>query len=400
MMNSLTKCISTAFVIALFSLGMTSANAGFFDDLAESADQLRQTAEDISKLGKNRDTEPDPKPAPEYKTEESGELKPPSVSPENGSLPLNNYNNSPSHVLTAQTMLNQLGYNVGRADGVYGRNTERGIRDFQMDKGLPVHGNVTAGLLGQLSQESRQASSRLSSTSQATQRVKSAEEGTRTNPQVNDDQNNRAKVNIKDFPPELVFDRPTSDKSCLDLHSNCNDTILDQLSNKEISLNQYRKWREVCNQQSRNCFEFKNNAGSSEESLAMSRDIKDKIDQCRYGTSSTARRFDCDCIEQNFKQIHSGKPKHQEYSDYNAALAQCVDPKKTYNYAYESCIGSADLILNQQVNGNRSSKTEFCECTAIEYRTGLIAAASVPSAKVGNGQLNRRLLTSSFEKCL
>ncbi|WP_297794418.1 peptidoglycan-binding protein [uncultured Marinobacter sp.] len=393
MMNSLIRCVSTAFVIALLSLGMTSANAGLFDDLAESADQLRQTAEDLSQLGKNRDTEPDPKPNPEYKAEESGKIKPPSVNPENGSLPANDYNNSPSHVLTAQRMLNQLGYNVGRADGVYGRNTESGIRAFQADKGLPVHGNVTARLLGELSQESQQASSRLSSTSQATQRVKSAEEGTRTNPQ-----NERARISTKGFPPELVFDRPTSGKSCIELHSNCRGTTLEKQKKGEININQAVNWDNICTQQLQECFAFENSNETSESPTLISRHIMEMIDQCRYG-SSTSRRFDCDCIEQEYKNIHSGKPNNQEYNDYNAALAQCVDPRKTYNYAYESCISSADLILKQQT-GNKSSKKDFCECTAVEYRAGLLAAANVPSANVGDSQFNRRLLTSSFDKCL
>lgn len=400
MMNSFTRGFAPAIalVIVLVLLGITSANAGFFDDLAESADKLRQTAEDISQLGNNQGTEPDPKPTPEYTTKESEETKPPNINPTNASSSSSNYNNSPSHVASVQRMLNQLGYDVGPADGVYGRNTESGIKKYQADKGLPVHGNVTAELFGQLSQDSRQASSRLSTTSQAAQSTKRAEEGAGTNPQVKADQNERAKVNSKSFPPELVFDRPTSGKSCLELHSNCRGTALEKHKNGEITINQSVNWDKICTQQLKDCFAFENSNKSSESSTLISRHIMELIDQCRYG-SSTSRRFDCDCIEQEYMNIHSGKPDNQEYNDYNAALAQCVDPKKTYNYAYESCISSADLILNQQA-GNKLSKKEFCECTAVEYRSGLLAAASVPSANVGNSQFNRRLLTSSFEKCL
>lgn len=396
MLSSFTRCFPFAAVTALWLFSMPPANAGFFDELAESADKLRQTAEDISQFGKNGDTKPVPKTAPEDKMEESSETKPPSVNSTNAPAYFANYNKSPSHVASAQQMLNQLGYNVGQTDGIYGRNTEKGIRAYQMDKGLSVDGNVTAELLGYLSQDRRQILGRDSS---ATQDLKN-QNHERKNIPVKNQQTSQAAVSSKNFPPELVFDRPTHDKSCIELHSICRDSVLNKLKNQEINSIQFKKWGEICDQQTRDCTEFKNNKNSSEPEPLISRYIADQIEQCRYGTSSTARRFDCDCIERKYKKIHSGKPKNQEYDDYTNALAQCVDPIKTYNYAYESCMGSADLILNQQPNGDKASKNEFCECTAVEYQSGLISAANTPSSNVGDSQLSRRILTSSFERCL
>lgn len=39
-----------------------------------------------------------------------------------------------------QKLLNSLGYDCGEADGEYGSNTERGVREFQRDNGLEVDG--------------------------------------------------------------------------------------------------------------------------------------------------------------------------------------------------------------------------------------------------------------------
>jgi len=43
-------------------------------------------------------------------------------------------------VLTAQKILNSLGYNVGIADGIWGKNTENGIRDLYLDQGRQFDG--------------------------------------------------------------------------------------------------------------------------------------------------------------------------------------------------------------------------------------------------------------------
>jgi peptidoglycan hydrolase-like protein with peptidoglycan-binding domain len=55
-------------------------------------------------------------------------------------------------VADTQRMLNQLGYNAGVVDGLYGKKTGNAIRAFQRDRGLPAGSDVTPQLLAQLSQ--------------------------------------------------------------------------------------------------------------------------------------------------------------------------------------------------------------------------------------------------------
>ncbi len=52
------------------------------------------------------------------------------------------YNDSGSAVQQLQTALNQLGYNVGSADGKYGSATEKAVRQFQQDHSLKVDGKA------------------------------------------------------------------------------------------------------------------------------------------------------------------------------------------------------------------------------------------------------------------
>lgn len=56
-------------------------------------------------------------------------------------------NGSQGMIRSAQEMLQGLGYSVGSVDGVFGPQTERAIRDFQNDMGLPATGTVDESLL-------------------------------------------------------------------------------------------------------------------------------------------------------------------------------------------------------------------------------------------------------------
>lgn len=47
-----------------------------------------------------------------------------------------------AQVTEVQNMLNKAGYNVGKADGIFGKNTESGVKAFQKDHGLAVDGIV------------------------------------------------------------------------------------------------------------------------------------------------------------------------------------------------------------------------------------------------------------------
>jgi peptidoglycan hydrolase-like protein with peptidoglycan-binding domain len=62
----------------------------------------------------------------------------------------NNLNAQAAGVAEAQTLLNRLGYDVGPADGIYGRKTRDGILAFEADRGLPPSGDVTDALITQL----------------------------------------------------------------------------------------------------------------------------------------------------------------------------------------------------------------------------------------------------------
>ncbi|MDX2317211.1 MAG: peptidoglycan-binding domain-containing protein [Hyphomicrobiaceae bacterium] len=50
----------------------------------------------------------------------------------------------------AQTLLNKLGYKVGKADGVMGSRTRTAIRLFQSRYGLGETGEVSAQLVAKL----------------------------------------------------------------------------------------------------------------------------------------------------------------------------------------------------------------------------------------------------------
>lgn len=49
-----------------------------------------------------------------------------------------------------QTLLNQLGFESGQADGIIGVNTRRAVRSFQQIQGLPADGYANEGLLNKL----------------------------------------------------------------------------------------------------------------------------------------------------------------------------------------------------------------------------------------------------------
>jgi peptidoglycan hydrolase-like protein with peptidoglycan-binding domain len=57
-------------------------------------------------------------------------------------------------VLAVQTRLNDLGYNAGPEDGVFGPTTRGAVRTFQNDNGIPVTGEITESLLKSVQQAS------------------------------------------------------------------------------------------------------------------------------------------------------------------------------------------------------------------------------------------------------
>jgi peptidoglycan hydrolase-like protein with peptidoglycan-binding domain len=51
----------------------------------------------------------------------------------------------------AQTKLNELGFKVGKIDGVMGRRTRSGLKRFQKEKGISVTGELDAATMAALS---------------------------------------------------------------------------------------------------------------------------------------------------------------------------------------------------------------------------------------------------------
>ena len=59
-------------------------------------------------------------------------------------------NISPVYSEINQVQLNALGYKIGKADGILGKNTISAIKKFQVDNSLFVDGKATASLLVKL----------------------------------------------------------------------------------------------------------------------------------------------------------------------------------------------------------------------------------------------------------
>ncbi|MEX1107711.1 MAG: peptidoglycan-binding protein [Dongiaceae bacterium] len=76
-------------------------------------------------------------------------------------------------VLAVQTRLNDLGYNAGPEDGVFGPTTRGAVRTFQNDNGLPVTGEISDSLLKSVQQASGESSTQ---DAQRTAMVKSVEQ--------------------------------------------------------------------------------------------------------------------------------------------------------------------------------------------------------------------------------
>lgn len=62
---------------------------------------------------------------------------------------------APINIQRAQMALQDLGYRPGAADGLYGSNTRRAIKQFQRDHGLAVTGYFNEATVSRLRQMSR-----------------------------------------------------------------------------------------------------------------------------------------------------------------------------------------------------------------------------------------------------
>ena len=67
-------------------------------------------------------------------------------------------------IAEAQQLLAQLGFKPGPADGILGRRTSRGIKQYQSSAGLPNDGKATSGLLRELRKLTRGATTKTTPT--------------------------------------------------------------------------------------------------------------------------------------------------------------------------------------------------------------------------------------------
>lgn len=89
-----------------------------------------------------------PKPVPEPVVAAAPEPPPPPPPP--APMPDPGLVTDKNAVIAAQRALLQLGYKLGKADGVTGAATERAIRAFQKDHGLAEEGRLTSSLAARL----------------------------------------------------------------------------------------------------------------------------------------------------------------------------------------------------------------------------------------------------------
>jgi peptidoglycan hydrolase-like protein with peptidoglycan-binding domain len=113
----------------------TAANAGFLDSVLNKA---KQAAEEVVNAPINDAVENTPAEKPQ----------PPQQQPVTHQQPVYSY--EPALVKQIQVQLNQLGYNAGTPDGLYGPGTGKAIEAFQKSQGLMVDGKPSEALLKSL----------------------------------------------------------------------------------------------------------------------------------------------------------------------------------------------------------------------------------------------------------
>src|SRR3569623_2126931 len=89
-----------------------------------------------------------PKPAPEPVVAAAPEPPPPSPPP--APVPDPGLVTDKAAITAAQRALLQLGYKLGKPDGVAGAGTERAMKAFQKDHGLAEDGRLTTSLAARL----------------------------------------------------------------------------------------------------------------------------------------------------------------------------------------------------------------------------------------------------------
>jgi hypothetical protein len=147
----------TYIAAVLLSFTCATANAGFFDDMVNSAKQatgqiIGNTVD--SAVNGNEQTE-NQQPQPPQGTQPTQPVRAASPSPKPYHPSAHVYDRQ--LVRDIQTALNEHGYNAGKPDGLYGPGTRKAITAYQEDKGLAVDGKPGSALLISLQQTPKPA---------------------------------------------------------------------------------------------------------------------------------------------------------------------------------------------------------------------------------------------------
>jgi hypothetical protein len=115
-------------------------------------------------------------------------------------------------VAKAQTLLNKLGYKLGRADGVPGPKTVRAVRRFQKSQKIRVDGKITPALITALQRKSERRSSNKTMASRTT---RGAESSAKSEPKASAGDQTAAKTDSESGSSESKgwFSRTTSSVS-------------------------------------------------------------------------------------------------------------------------------------------------------------------------------------------
>lgn len=153
------KPYSISLLSVCVCLGASQANAGFLDDIKSAAKSASErVVNDIVEdaVGNKPSAPPEEPSAPVFVPAESA--KPPKNTFKQKKLTYDR-----RLVSDTQRQLNRLGYDVGAVDGLYGKGTRKGVRDFQRDQNLSVNGTPSASLLSHMEKISIPVTTQLAS---------------------------------------------------------------------------------------------------------------------------------------------------------------------------------------------------------------------------------------------
>lgn len=127
-------------LVLLTLIAAASARAGFFDDVVNKAKKVAEDAVN-SAVDKTQDEDNNGEAAAQQESTKSQQEPATPQAAQDSQL-----------VRKIQSRLNQLGFNAGPPDGLYGQGTRNAIKAFQSQRGFPVTGQPSEQLLVRLEQ--------------------------------------------------------------------------------------------------------------------------------------------------------------------------------------------------------------------------------------------------------